>query len=236
MAKVAYIRIDTLKVDDCINLFSKVAEIAEKCFGFSGGDFACDFIRKYSDFRQALAGETTATFKSMSSADIATDEIWRGLNDEIRAGQRHPNPARREANNVVAEVFGHYEDPTQLPYSEEYGRLRQLIEELEALPESTLKAAVVDEWVVALRSRYEAFMEASRTHMLEASFGDIGGIKKERVSASNAYRNLVDRACALSDMPEREDCRQFVEELNGYLMASPFVLKATSRDRRSLIG
>ena len=236
MAKVVYVRIDVLKVDDCISLFSKTAEIAEECFGFAGGEFACDFIRKYGDFRQALSGESTATFKAMYSADIATDEVWRGLNDEIRAGQRHPNPARREANNVVSEVFGHYEDPTQLPYSEEYGRLRQLIEELEALPESTLKAAVVDEWVVALRSRYEAFMEASRVHMLEASFGDIGGIKRERVSASNAYRSLVDRACALSDMPEREDCRQFVEKLNNYLMASPYGLQATRRDRRSLIG
>ena len=236
MKKVLPVRIDIMKSDDCITLFSQVEQIAVTCFGTADNDVTREFVNQYKEFRQAMSGENSASFKTMYTADIATDEIWRGLNDEIRAGQRHPNPARREATNVVAEVFGRYEDPTMLPYVEEYNRIRLLIEELETLPESTLKAAVVDEWLAALRSRYDLFMDAARDHMLESSFGEMGSIKKARVSAVDAYKALVDRVSALSDLPNRSDCQQFIDMLNQYIENSPFNLSAVKRDRRSLIG
>ena len=237
MKKIGSVRIDILKNDDCITLFGKLAQLAEECLGATCNDIAGEFIQKYIEFKQALSGENSATFKVMYAADVATDEVWRGLNDEIKAGQRHPNPARREANNVVAEVFGHYDDPTSLPYSEEYGRIRELLEELEKLPESTLKAAVVDEWVAELRIRYEAFMEASKIHMVETSFGEIGSIKKARVAATNAYCTLINRVTALATLPDHHDCATYLERINEYIQTAPYIdQNIIRRDRRSLLG
>lgn len=236
MKKVIPVRVDYMKNDDCLALFQQVVKIAEQCFGSANHEITKEFVARFDEFKQALSDDNSTAFKAMYAADIATDEIWRGLNDEIRAGQRHPNPGRREATNVVAEIFGHYEDPTQLPYAEEYARIRQLIQELETLPESTLKAAVVDEWLSALRQRYEVFMEASREHMLESSFGDIGSVKKSRLAANNAYRQLMERISVLAEMPEREDCRKFADLLNQYVSNSPYNIIVVKRDRRSLMG
>lgn len=237
MKKVTPVRVDVLKNEDCLTFFGKVAQIAEECLGADCSVIAGEFIQRYIEFKQAVSGESLNTFKILYDADIATDEIWRGLNDEIRAGQRHPNPARREANNVVAEVFGHYEDPTQLPYSEEYSQIHELLDELEHLPQSTLRAAVVDEWIIELRARYEAFMNASKMHMVETTFGEIGSIKRARVAASNAYRMLAERISALASMPTRKTCATFVDDLNAYIQSVPFIdQNAIRRNQRSLMG
>lgn len=123
--------------------------------------------------------------------DANVDQAWRGMNAELENHLEHPNEKVRNAAATVYEVWSKYEDPTELPYEEEYNRLKSLILVISKIPAEVMKDAGVDEWFESLKERHDLFMSLWGEKTATDSQRLANQVKQSRAALETSYAEFV---------------------------------------------
>ncbi len=148
-------------------------------------------VEASGEFNRLLGEKVQNTKISLMDLDSVADAAWYSLNMQIRASLLHPRASVREAAIKVDEIFSQTPNPTGLNYDQEYGCLRTLLSQLEALEASVLSAALVDEHVASLRTAVDAFCEASNEKVKSLSLKQAGAIKAAVNECFQAWLSLA---------------------------------------------
>ena len=111
---------------------------------------------------------------SVEMADEAVDQTWSDMWAMTKAMVRHPNLERRKASAAVYDLMQKYGNVTSLSYKEEYGRLKNLSQDLEALGTEQLGLAYVDEWFEELKKRIATYETAEAGRLAEEDARQVG--------------------------------------------------------------
>lgn len=127
----------------------------------------------------------------LQSLDSSVDAAWCGMNAEIENHLEHPNEKVRKAAADVHAVWSRIADPTELPYEDEYARIKSLIAIVSKIPADVMKDAGVDEWFEALKKRNAEFVELWGDKADSDSQRLANQIKKIRGDVEATYGDLV---------------------------------------------
>lgn len=176
--------------------------------------------------KQSDTNRYTAT---VEMADQAVDETWSGMWGMSKAMLTHPTLTRRSAAAEVYDAMRKYGNVTNLSYKEEYGRLRNLVEDLEAIGSTRLAEAYMDEWFAELKTRVAAYDAAEELRLSEEDARQVGVVKEARAAAEEALRLFLRKVDALVVINGEEGYTEFIARANTLLGE----MKATLKSRRT---
>ena len=132
------------------------------------------------------------TSEEIAEADNLADDEWRALDLQISASltQNH-NSRQRDAAERVYAIFSKIEDPTDLPYKEEYAQLAFLLESLCKLSKSVLDDAHVSENIEGLKLRVKEFNALYSDKIKTSNEAEIALLRQTRINLDNAWRKLA---------------------------------------------
>lgn len=151
-----------------------------------------NFSSHLKTFKELLAASQETFNDAILTADRETDAAWSAIDTLLRLNIRHFDCGIREAAQKVINIFETTDNPTRLPYAEEYARLESLLAKLSEIPEDTLKRAMVSDWIDELRRRVNAFHALRKAKTQARSEIETGATKTARNNLILVYRNLVD--------------------------------------------
>ena len=164
--------------------------------------------------KQNIANSHTAAVKA---ADEKADAAWRGLRTQAKAMLNYPV----EENHVIATramaSINKYGDITNLAYSEEYGRMHNLLQELDALTVESQKVISIDLWVAELHIYYDEYMAAVDAQSKEGGAHITGATVEKRSDADAAFHALALRVNALAVVNGEVAYSEFIDDVNFYI-------------------
>lgn len=180
-------------------------------------------------FDDALKGDAS---NSQSAAVIAADELadaaWSGLNAQTKTMLNFPVEAARATAAEVQALIRKYGKITSMPYNEEYGRMHNLLQDLDALGAEKQKQIYIDVWVTELHRQYDAFIAASAARTAEEAGRITGIVKQARTNADDAYRALAERVNALALVNGDAAYAAFIDRVNVIIAQAKATLAARS--------
>lgn len=189
-------------------------------------ELCADFTEKLKSFKDMLAMSEQTFNDAIVAADKEADFAWTAINTLLQLNTRHYDDTICEAANAVMEVFDNIDNPTRLPYAEEYAKLESLLTQLSAIPAETLKLAMVDGWIAELRCRINVFNELRKTKTEVRSEIETGATKAARSALVDAYRDLVDTLNAKLILDKTEAYEKIALHLNELIAANRASIKA----------
>lgn len=163
---------------------------------------------------------------SMELADKAVDEIWSCMWMITKQMVKHPNLERRATAADVYDLFYKYGNFTQLSYKEEYGKLTNLIQDLEATGADKLKLAQMDEWFEELKRRVAVFHQVDEERMKEEDARQVGIAKECRKQAEEALRTFLRYIDAFILLNSETGYTDFVARVNTLFAEAKTVVKS----------
>lgn len=215
MASISRLFMRQLNHDELDTVFGRIINFMETYFEKKADEIGADFIEAAKTFHIAVRRSLISPDGLLEEADAAADKAWYLLYWQFKISLDHPTENIREAAKVVFETFSKIPNPTQLPYEEEYQEIKNLLDQLEALPTVLLDQALVTYWVHYLRTCYNNFISASETvesmRVIEAA----GSIKQCRVKACDAYQDFIQRIKALNELHPDANLTAFIDQHNS---------------------
>ena len=163
---------------------------------------------------------------SVVMADEAVDQAWSDMWGLTKAMVRHPNLERRKASAAVYDLMQKYGNVTNLSYKEEYGRLKNLSQDLEALGTEQLGLAYVDEWFEELKKRIATYETAEAGRLAEEDARQVGVVKATRQATEDALRLLLRQIEALVLINGEAGYTEFIARVNTLFSEMKTVIKS----------
>ena len=151
---------------------------------------------------------------AVEDADNKVDRLYNSIKKYLEAFCYHPNNnVADEAVKVVA-IIEKYGMLTNLSYDQQYGALKNAMQELNALPEDVQTLLALAPWLEALTLAEAKFqvLRAAQTHDL-GQF-QTGLVKEARVKADATYRKFVDTINAFVIAFGEADYADFIRDAN----------------------
>lgn len=205
----------------------QIHELAAYCAeveGFAVQNLAQDYAELYADFSKALiqlrmqwanAAETLAN--SIDEADTAADQAWNAIYAQLKINLNHYRKDVREAAQETMKVFNLVNNPTRLPYNEEYEQLEILIHHLDQISIETRRLAMVDGWIKELQSRIAIFKELQSANAQDDCEFETGATKKARLTLVDAYHHVIDKINAMTDTNSDPNLQTFIQKMNEFI-------------------
>lgn len=186
------------------------------------------------EYKSALAAFDTALEQNAANshtaavveADEKADAAWSGLNAHVKNMTGYPSDEVRAVAVEAQAIVKKYGFIITMPYNEEYGRMHNLLQDLEALGSEALAKIYADGWVAELKKQYEAFMTASSARAAEDALKVTGAAKQARTAADAAYRLLVDKVNALALINGEAAYEGFISRINVIVAEAKTTLAA----------
>ncbi len=215
MGKVKKFSITRLRNDEWLGFLTHILNRLQGTHAFLCSPQAQAFKESVEQYKRQMTAESIASGQAVIDADRAADQAWSCLNALLKVALLHPDEAHRAAAERLYKHLKKYGNPTQLAYDEEYAKLQKLLDNLEAPEcEADLKLTHADDWVKALRERYDNFMKTYQRRIETAAATNPGATKMARVETENRYKSFVDYLEALLVIMPNEEIEKFVAELN----------------------
>lgn len=163
---------------------------------------------------------------SVVMADEAVDQAWSDMWGLTKVMVRHPNLERRKASAAVYDLMQKYGNVTNLSYKEEYGRLKNLTQDLEALGAEQLGLAYVDEWFEELKRRIATYETAEAGRLAEEDARQVGVVKATRQATEDALRLLLRQIEALVLINGEAGYTAFIDRVNTLFSEMKAVIKS----------
>ncbi|MBO5753654.1 MAG: hypothetical protein J6S69_08210 [Proteobacteria bacterium] len=205
----------------------QIHELAAYCAeveGFAVQNLVQDYAELYADFSKALiqlrmqwanAAETLAN--SIDEADTAADQAWNAIYAQLKINLNHYRKDVREAAQETMKVFNLVNNPTRLPYNEEYEQLEILIHHLDQISIETRRLAMVDGWIKELQSRVAIFKELQSANAQDDCEFETGATKKARLTLVDAYHHVIDKINAMTDTNSDPNLQTFIQKMNEFI-------------------
>ena len=149
MAKINSLDFNALMDDDLNSLLNQIVDNIEKSKASSNAQSLVAAVNEYKDAHESVKDN------ELVAADTEADFAWRHLNAFLCGAIYHP--ALKDAAESVKLVFDATDDPTELPYEEEYRLLADLLSDLDAISADVKKNAMVDVLIEDLRVKCDKF-------------------------------------------------------------------------------
>lgn len=164
-------------------------------------------------------------------ADEAADATWVGTNMQIKAMLNHPDQTRRAIAEEAADIFAKYGNITNMAYNEEYGRMHNLLQDIDKMGEEKLQKICIDAWIAEMHKCYDAFRAADAARTAAAAGREVGIVKEKRIIADEAFRSLCTRVNALVLVNGETPYGEFIDRVNVIIAQAKAVL--ASRETRA---
>lgn len=105
----------------------------------------------------AVSKDGVTYSESIQNADTLADQAWSCINNQLKINMMHYKEDVREAATEVYAAFSAYDNPTNLPYIEEYARMELIINALDEQPKDHLGLVMIDGWLEELKKRCDEF-------------------------------------------------------------------------------
>lgn len=168
---------------------------------------------------------------STIQADEAADAAWVGTNMQIKAMLNHPDETRRAIAEEAADIFAKYGNITNMAYNEEYGRMHNLLQDIDKMGEEKLQKICIDAWIAEMHKCYDAFRAADAARTAAAAGREVGIVKEKRIIADEAFRSLCTRVNALVLVNGETPYGEFIDRVNVIIAQAKAVL--ASRETRA---
>lgn len=187
------------------------------------------FNLAFKEFDDAL--KESAKLAGSSAKTIADENrgmAWRKMYAYLKAMEGSPNTLKAKSAVLVKNLFNKYGCPTNLPYAEETGILVNLLQDLNAVNQSTKELLDLEEWTKALKDANDEFVAALEVVVIEKSSRITGLIKTKRKECEKMYQTLVNVVNSMIIVQGEEYYRTFVEHLNVMIDEQKTVLRRRS--------
>ena len=156
-----------------------------------------EFSQAFVSMRMEWADAAESASAKIDAADAAADLAWNAIYAQLRINIAHYDADVQNSAFRVLSAFSKINDPTRLPYGEEYAQLNCLLGLLDEVPAETRRLAMVDGWIEELRKRVE------RVCSLLADHSEDGVTAKEtRLSLIDAYDRMIHNIHSLAGTDE----------------------------------
>ncbi|MDP4271695.1 MAG: DUF6261 family protein [Bacteroidota bacterium] len=187
----------TLRIEAAYNLYKPV---------FEGEGEALNLVRK-SSYTQSL-----------SDADGVRDTTVDGLEDAIKSGLKHFNPAVREAANRLKILLDSHGDIVRKSYDKETADITKLISELRGNYAADVATLGITDWVNELERNNNNFVEVQNSRYDEQGNKTRLRMKSVRKEVDAAYNTIIKRINSMillkDDLGIDFDFGPFVSKLN----------------------
>ncbi len=178
-------------------LIAFCAEVEKHARAYLQEDVYRDFGKAFVEMRMKCAEAAESQAAKIDAADAAADLAWNAIYAQLRINIAHYAADVQDAAFRVLSAFSKVNDPTRLPYGEEYAQLNRLLGLLDEVPAETRRLAMVDGWIEELRKRVE------RVCSLLADHSEDGVTAKEtRLSLIDAYDRMIHNIHSLAGTDE----------------------------------
>jgi len=160
----------------------------------------------------------SALTRQIQEADAARDEAFSALAETHSAACKHFVAERREAALRLRVVFETYGNVAKKPLNEETSAVYNLVQDLQGERYAVDSgAAGISEWVSELSRRNVAFEELMKRRFEETGDRCDIVLKSERAELDGAYKRIVARINALSEVEGPEAYEPFMQTLNAVI-------------------
>ena len=125
--------------------------------------------------------------------DAAADMAWVDFNAFLIGVVNYPDSSISRAAAEVKDTFDEFEDPTELPYEQEYKILADLIAKLDAISAAIRKESLCQPFIDQLKTRCDAFNKLFRERKLAGTEGDFIRAKEARAEVNREYSQFMEK-------------------------------------------
>ncbi|MBO4351552.1 MAG: hypothetical protein J6A01_11495 [Proteobacteria bacterium] len=125
--------------------------------------------------------------------DAAADMAWVDFNAFLIGVVNYPDSNVSGAAAEIKDAFDEFEDPTELPYEQEYAILADLIAKLDAISDAIRKESLCQPFIDQLKQRCDAFNKLFRERQLAGTEGDFIRAKEARAEVNREYSQFMEK-------------------------------------------
>ncbi len=176
------------------------------------------YIAAIAAFDQAeKQNERNSHTEEVEQADQMADAAFRGLKAQAKAMLNFPVEAQRTAAKTVYDMIDKYGDISRMTYSEEYGRMYSLLEELDTVPAESHRLIMTDVWLAELHKGYDAYMTAVGAQSAEGGEYVVGAVADARKATDKVYQTLVQYVNSMCAVLGETLYGEFIDEVNFFV-------------------
>jgi len=217
MKKIKAINVRTMTLSELSGFGREILELSETSLLVTEQVILEDYRSAFNALNAALTACGEKFGQAIFDADHEADQAYSYVNSILQINATHFKTERVEAAKACLEVFARYDNPTRLPYSQEYGILHNLLADMEALPASTLQLAQIDEWLSELRRRYEVVVGLMADKVQAKAQAECGAVKAARSSFEDSYHTFVDKVYAMSLLHNDANHTSLIDQINALI-------------------
>ena len=163
---------------------------------------------------------------AVQAADERADLAWRKANAQAKLLTEYPIEEKRNAAIKAYDIIQKYGDITVMSYNEEYGNMKNLLQELQALGEEKLTLIDLKVWVDEMQAAYDDYIAYSLAKAQEDGEKTKGIINQRRMETDDAFYALVKRINAGAAYNGPDPYAAFIDSANALIDATKATISA----------
>jgi hypothetical protein len=176
----------------------------------------------YTVYQAAVANENvsldvlrkSAITEHLYDADNIRDHTFSGIVSVVKAAAHHFKPEIKAAALRVQVLLDSYGNIAIKPYDQETASITKFISELQTKSVADVTLLGLTDWLIELKKQNDAFDALKKSRYTEEASKPQQNHKIARSEVDNAYRAIVKRVNALSEVNGPKTYASFITELN----------------------
>jgi len=216
MKKLKTIKLKDLRNDEVQGFCEKVIRVMEETGTLEEIALISDLKKAHEAFIAAVTKDGISFGDAIQKADSLADQAWSCINTLLKVNMLHFKDEIREAASTIYTAFAAYDNPTNLPYIEEYARMARIINALEAQPAELLERAMIADWFEELKRRCDDFnkcMDAKQDAKASKVIGAAAAARDDIYNAWSDFVEVFNASLVLSKPPTLAQIRDSINTL-----------------------
>ena len=209
MAIANKIDFGSLMDDDLDSLLNEIVDNIEKSKASSNATSLVAAVNEYKDAHENVKDN------ELVEADTAADFAWRHLDAFLCGAIYHP--VLKDAAEKVKYAFDAYDDPTELPYEDEYKVLADLLKDLDALDDSVKNASMAAPLIEELRTRCDKFNALYSQYADTKKAQDFARNKQAERVLHKELNNMLDDVNANLRVNPTDELKSFAQSVQSII-------------------
>ncbi len=209
MAIVNMVDFGSLMDDDLDSLLNEIVDNIEKSKASSNAASLVAAVNEYKDAHENVKDN------ELVEADTAADFAWRHLDAFLCGAIYHP--VLKDAAEKVKYAFDAYDDPTELPYEDEYKILADLLKDLDALDDSVKNASMAVPLIEELRTRCDKFNALYSQYADTKKAHDFARNKQAERVLHKELNNMLDDVNANLRVNPTDELKSFAQSVQSII-------------------
>ncbi len=233
MKQIGKFDISRLRTDEDFGFHKKIEAKTALLTSDTDKIIVAQYVESILAFDKSLKqNEKNSHTEAVAQADEMADASYRGLKAQAKAMLNFPSEAQRTIAKQVWSIMEKYGDITELAYSEEYGRMFNVLEELDAIPAESHTLIMTDVWLAELHKYYDQYMAAVAAQSTESGEYVTGAVKTARKATDKVYQTLVQYVNSMCAVLGEAVYGAFIDEVNFFVDREKKNLEARKPDEK----